>query len=558
MHDGRSAIVERYAKRRTRRDVQRPGRMIVEPTDGGVAISFGAFEGSEFRDRVIELQLKGADLGTVEERVAALSGERESAERVAERINALKLEITDRAIAAEEARAGYVEKIELITEAEATVHETVKSVPYLLAGLGLLALIVAVAVVYGVMRLVVTRPLVGLAKAAHEIAEGSGADVSVDHVARSDQVGGIARAIAAFKDSRRRNDELQERQAERDAEAERDKFRALSEMAEKVEQEFKVAGTEVAVEARQMVQISAKLLEMFDTVLASTEDASAMALESRGHAETVRTVTSNLAESISTISDRMTVASSNARDAAETATTMRGVIDRQNAATESITGIVDIITAIAEKTNLLALNATIEAARAGEAGRGFSVVANEVKTLANQTQDPVQQIAAQVAEIRSVSGEVVRAIEAIADLITDVSQTNAGIASDMGDQSRTTLEIAATVGQAASGSEQVAGRIGEVTRSTSEVRDVSGEIVEGSERLGQRIDALQDRVNDIVRSSIVGVDRRRHWREETDLPVVVEGESGAVLHGRATSLSRRRRLCRRSRGRCGSGRPAPD
>lgn len=98
-----------------------------------------------------------------------------------------------------------------------------------------------------------------------------------------------------------------------------------------------------------------------------------------------------------------------------------------NRAAQSIDSVIGLISEIARQVNLLALNATIEAARAGEAGRGFSVVANEVKQLSAQTGTAAARIAAHVGEIRQSVDDVAagheqveRAIEAMADLASGV------------------------------------------------------------------------------------------------------------------------------------------
>ena len=99
---------------------------------------------------------------------------------------------------------------------------------------------------------------------------------------------------------------------------------------------------------------------------------------------------------------------------------------------------VKLIQSIAAQTNLLALNATIEAARAGQAGRGFSVVASEVKALSVQTAKATEEIASQIQAVQASSQGAVEAIQRITLRMKEMNEHTASIAASLGEQSAVT------------------------------------------------------------------------------------------------------------------------
>ncbi len=143
--------------------------------------------------------------------------------------------------------------------------------------------------------------------------------------------------------------------------------------------------------------------------------------------------------------------------------------------TQDIGKITETITAISKQTNLLALNATIEAARAGNSGKGFTVVANEIKALANQTEQATRAISLQIKTVQQTTAGTIHGIEKISDIIDDVNAIILSIAKTIEEQSRATQEISMNVAQGSQGINEVTKNVAECSHGASKISmDISG------------------------------------------------------------------------------------
>ena len=301
----------------------------------------------------------------------------------------------------------------------------------------------------------------------------------------------------------------------------------LSNLARQVESATGL-GIQPIIDGAATLHLKAEdMLEALETVRTAFDETVRAAEGSHAMNQAAGQLSDQVIRAITEISEQVRRGSGLGREAVVRANASRATIDALARAANQIGDIVTVINDIASQTNLLALNATIEAARAGEAGRGFSVVASEVKMLATQTGKSTGQIGAKVAEIQATTREVVAALSNVAEAIDQLSDVTVSVSAAIEQQRNAAENFAAGARETSAATSNVVGRMVGIADMVQRSRATAQGVSAVAEAMQSTSQILCREIPDIVRKA-VNADLREFPRYEVKLTARLERDDQVV------------------------------
>ncbi|MEV8508565.1 methyl-accepting chemotaxis protein [Actinoplanes sp. NPDC051475] len=311
----------------------------------------------------------------------------------------------------------------------------------------------------------ITTPINELSRRIDDIANGDGDLTRRVDETRRDEVGDLARRFNRFVDG-------------------------IANLVRDIAE----SATSAAAAAQELSTVSNEMSQSARQAHQEAESAASAAEEVSRSVHTVAEGTEEMTASVGDIARSAANASAAGRTAVSRSEDATGTVTKLGESSAAITDVVAIINGIAEQTNLLALNATIEAARAGEAGRGFGIVAGEVKDLAQETAKATEDITRRITAIQTEVHRAVSAISVTGEVIGEVNKHQGTIADAVQAQSSTTEGMGRHIAEAAAGTGRIADNVRLIAHTTQATAEGIGQVRTSADELAMVSERLQTMV----------------------------------------------------------------
>ena len=359
-----------------------------------------------------------------------------------------------------------------------------------------LAILLAIATTYIMMRAVV-KPISKITDIMTRLAAGE-IDVVAGFKKRTNEIGKMQDAVEVFQSNAIKRVELEKASA-LDSSRELTRQNEIDKLIATFKEEASSLFASFNEQADAMQETAASMNSLVSNAHKESAEAKDNSFASTSSIQTVATAAEELSISTQEITRQVQTTSAIVDQGASSATETSDRISTLATSAQKIGDVVSLIQDIAEQTNLLALNATIEAARAGEQGRGFAVVASEVKSLASQTSHATSEIAQQIADIQAASDDAVDAIFSITETMTVVKGHTEAITDSVTQQDAATQEISTSAQQASMESSKISDNISNVSDTVQQTNASAAAILDTSNRLTENATRLNEHVETFLK-----------------------------------------------------------
>jgi methyl-accepting chemotaxis protein len=316
---------------------------------------------------------------------------------------------------------------------------------------------------------------------------------------RADEISQMAAAVRILRDNALERQKLELR-TRSDGDRERSRQLAIETLIHEFRDEVAHGLGAMTNNARKLDATARDLTGVASGSRQKSNEASLAAGEASQNVQSVAAATEELSAAIEEIARQINRTDDMVAKTARMAEDADGKIAALADNAARIDEVLTLIRDIAEQTNLLALNATIEAARAGEAGRGFAVVASEVKALANQTAKATEEIATRVASIQSDTGTSVASVRAIAANMSDLAQNTAAISAAARQQGATTADISMSIVTAADRTRSLAANVAHMDSGMADTAKSADLVLDSARSVDKEIGQLRGIVDRFLAS----------------------------------------------------------